>query len=93
MVETDQEILLRLGLSNDEVVSEQGFDVCLFIPVRFYREYVMCRVEGTELRSLKLPDGLRDRGAAWFNELRLEPDHPFVALHVRDPSHAPQVEY
>ncbi|MDG2286650.1 MAG: TIGR04372 family glycosyltransferase, partial [Alphaproteobacteria bacterium] len=93
MVETDQEILLRLGLLNDGVVSEQGFDICLSLPVRFYREYVMRRAGGTELQFLKLTDDLRDRGAAWFNELGLKPDQPFVALHVRDPSYVPQVEY
>lgn len=48
MVETDQETLLRLRLSNDGVVLEKGFDVCLSIPVKFYREYVICRAEGAE---------------------------------------------
>lgn len=93
LVETDQEILLQLGLCNEGIVAEQDFDLCLSLPARFYREYVVQRVAGTPLKFLELNERLLGKGAAWFNELGLDAEQPFIAFHVRDASYTPQDQY
>lgn len=92
MIETEHQILLRLSLTNDGIVAQDGFDLLSCLSPRLYRDYAVKR-RANGPRFYTLGEELSQKGADWLDRLGAGRDRPFVTLHVRDAGHVPEEKY
>lgn len=84
MAETTHAPLLYLRDLDRGIVRLGPFDLLLMHTHKFYREYTLHRAKRLPLAHLRLTPEMETRGRAWLTSVGLDPEGPFVVLHMRN---------
>lgn len=88
-VETRDPMLPLLGFFDGGLLEMQGLHLLMVQPQRLTRDFGRALAGGAPLKPFTMDRHLRARGDAWMRSLDIDPDEPFVLLHVRDASYRP----
>ncbi len=89
-VETDDPLLPLLGFLEGGMLDMNVLRMLLIEPQRLTRDFGRAVTAGAPLLHFSLPDAMRQRGDDWMRARGIDPDEPFVLLHVRDASYLPE---
>jgi putative glycosyltransferase (TIGR04372 family) len=89
-VETDDPLLPLLGFFDGGLLDMNVLHLLLVQPQHLTREFGRAVTSGKPVAHFSLPPNLRARGDAWMRSIDIDPDDPFVLLHVRDASYLPE---
>lgn len=89
-VETRDPLLPLLGFLDAGVLDMSSMHLMLVQPQRLTRDFGRAATSGKPFRHFSLSAGLRSRGDDWMRSIGIDPQDPFVLLHVRDASYLPE---
>ena len=89
-VETDDPLLPLLGFVDGGLLDMKVLHLLLAQPQRLTRDFGQAVTSGTPVGHFTLPAALAARGDAWMRSIDVDPQEPFILLHVRDASYLPE---
>ena len=92
-VETDDALLPLLGFLDGGMLDMKVLHLLLAQPQRLTRDFGRAVTGGTPVAHFSLPEQLGTLGDAWMRARGIDPEDPFVLLHVRDASYLPEMAH
>jgi putative glycosyltransferase (TIGR04372 family) len=89
-VETDDPLLPLLGFIDGGLLDMNVLHLLLVQPQWLTRDFGRAVTRGKAIAHFSLPAGLEERGDAWMRTIDVDPEDPFVLLHVRDVGYLPE---